>query len=154
MKLVITTPTSVLVEFDDVAHVRAEDDTGAFGILTGHADFMSALVPSVISWRFTDGREGHCAVRGGIFTVTEGRRIAVATREGVIGDDLDTLADKVVRQYRRSGREEEQAKAGSAKLHLSAIRQICAYLRPERERGGAPGMLGRPVNNDGERERS
>lgn len=136
MKLVITTPTSMLGEFDGVAHVRAEDETGAFGILPGHADFLTVLVPSVVSWRTDDGSEGYCAVRGGVFTVSGGSQVAIATREGVIGDDLDSLEDNVVTQYRRSGREEEQAKAGSAKLHLAAIRQICAYLRPEQHRLG------------------
>lgn len=153
MKLVITTPTRVLGEFDDVVHVRAEDETGAFGILPGHADFLSVLIPSVVSWRTQDGLQGHCAVRGGVFTVAGGEDVSVATREGVIGDDLDTLEDKVVNQYRRSGREEEQAKAGSAKLHLAALRQICTYLRPQRRQGG-PGMLGRANNDQRGRDRS
>ena len=33
MKLVITTPLSVIVEADGVRGIRAEDETGAFGIL-------------------------------------------------------------------------------------------------------------------------
>ena len=66
IQLTITTPTAVAVQADGVAHVRAEDETGAFGILPGHADFVTALTPSVVSWRDADGREGHCAVRGGV----------------------------------------------------------------------------------------
>ena len=37
MKLRITTPTAVVAEFDDVLHLRAEDASGAFGILPRHA---------------------------------------------------------------------------------------------------------------------
>ena len=50
MRLTITTPLAIVVEADDVAHLRAEDETGAFGILPGHADFLTALAVSVASW--------------------------------------------------------------------------------------------------------
>ena len=63
MKLRITLPTAVVAEFDDVLHVRAEDASGAFGILPRHADFLTVLATSVVSWRHADGTEGHCAVR-------------------------------------------------------------------------------------------
>ena len=33
----------------DVVYLRAEDDTGAFGILPGHTDFLTALAVSVAS---------------------------------------------------------------------------------------------------------
>ena len=34
-----------------MSHLRAEDDTGAFGILPGHADFLTVLAVSVVTWR-------------------------------------------------------------------------------------------------------
>ena len=43
MKLTIVTPLAVIIETDGVVHLRAEDETGAFGILSGHADFLTAL---------------------------------------------------------------------------------------------------------------
>ena len=46
MKLSVATPLALVVEADDVRHLRAEDDTGAFGILPGHADFLTALAVS------------------------------------------------------------------------------------------------------------
>jgi F-type H+-transporting ATPase subunit epsilon len=54
VRLTVTTPLAIIVEAGDVAHLRAEDETGAFGILSGHADFLTALAVSVVSWR--DGR--------------------------------------------------------------------------------------------------
>ena len=51
MRLTVTTPLAIVVEADDVAHLRAEDETGAFGILPGHADFLTALAVSVVTWR-------------------------------------------------------------------------------------------------------
>lgn len=90
MKLRITDPTAILVD-TDVRSVRAEDASGSFGILSGHADFLTALGVSIVSWRGADGAPGYCAVRNGILTVSHGTGVAVATREGHVGDDLGTL---------------------------------------------------------------
>ena len=86
MRLLVTTPVSVVIDADDVAHVRAEDETGAFGVLPGHADFITVLAISVITWRDQAGVEHHVAVRGGVLTVRDGDLVEVATREAV-GDD-------------------------------------------------------------------
>ncbi len=43
MRLTVTTPLEMVVDARDVAHIRAEDSSGAFGILTGHADYITAL---------------------------------------------------------------------------------------------------------------
>jgi alternate F1F0 ATPase F1 subunit epsilon len=55
MRLLITTPTTVVVDETDVAAVRAEDESGSFGVLAGHTDFLTALVVSVVCWRRADG---------------------------------------------------------------------------------------------------
>ena len=55
MKLTITTPLAIIVEADGIAHLRAEDASGSFGILAGHADFLTALSVAVASWRSDDG---------------------------------------------------------------------------------------------------
>jgi F-type H+-transporting ATPase subunit epsilon len=139
MKLRITIPTAVVVELDDVAHLRAEDASGAFGVLRGHADLLTVLETSVVSWRLTDGSEGHCAVRGGVLTVSEGERIALATREAVPGDDLLRLEGEVLKAFRAKAADEQSARAGSARLQLAAMRRIFEYLRPERgARRGPP----------------
>jgi alternate F1F0 ATPase F1 subunit epsilon len=81
MRLAVTAPLSIIIEVNDVAHLRAEDETGAFGILPRHADFLTALSVSVISWRDQAGAEHHLAVRGGVLEVRGGEAITVATRD-------------------------------------------------------------------------
>ena len=145
MKLRITLPTAVVAEFDDVLHVRAEDASGAFGILPRHADLLTVLATSVVSWRHANGTEGHCAVRGGVLMVSGGERIAIATREAVVGDDLVHLEFEVLEAFRRKTIEEQSARAGSARLQLAAMRRIFDYLRPEREGRRRPPLgLGAP----------
>lgn len=136
MDLVITTPTTVAARMAGVVHVRAEDASGAFGVLAGHADLLTALAVSVVSWRCADGREGHCAVRGGVLTVSDGRHVAVATREAVVGDDLHALEHEVLARFRQAREEEGEARTGARRLHLAAVRHILAYLRPERRPAG------------------
>lgn len=131
MRLFITTPGAIVKEDADVVSVRAEDESGEFGILPHHADFVTALSPSVIGWRRADGRQGYCAVRGGLLTVTGGQEVAIATREAIVGDDLAVLEDIVRRRLAEDAEAQRQARAHAEQLRIQAIRQIIGYLRPE-----------------------
>lgn len=131
MRLLITTPTAVVVNEHDVAAVRAEDESGSFGILNGHTDFLTALTLCVVSWRRSDGTRRYCAVRHGVLSVSGGQEVAVATREAVTGDDLEHLEDVVLAQFRDNVEAERTARTGSLQLEMHAIRQIVRYLRPQ-----------------------
>jgi F-type H+-transporting ATPase subunit epsilon len=137
VRLTVTTPLAIVVEADDVAHLRAEDETGAFGILPGHADFLTALAVSVASWRDDRGAEHHVAVRGGMLEVRGGDTIAIASPEAVTGDDLHHLESEVLARFRRQLAEEQAARTDAQRLYLAAIRQIVRFLRMEQ----APSML-------------
>jgi F-type H+-transporting ATPase subunit epsilon len=139
MRLLITTPLAVITEVDDVRHLRAEDETGAFGILPGHADFLTALSLSLVSWRDAAGAEHHVAVRDGMLEVRGGTAISIATREAVVGDDLHRLETEVLVSFQRRSDEERTAHTDAQRLYLAAIRQICRFLRPERARPLAGG---------------
>jgi F-type H+-transporting ATPase subunit epsilon len=140
MRLAVTTPLAIVVEAHDVAHLRAEDETGAFGILPGHADFLTALSVSVVSWRDQAGNEHHLAVRGGMLEVRAGEAITVATREAIASDDLHHLETEVLTTFRRRFEEERVARTDAQRLYLAAIRQICRFLKSER----APAIPGGP----------
>lgn len=132
MRLLITTPTAIVVDEADVTSVRAEDASGGFGILTGHADLLTALSVSIVGWHDAAGRARYCAVRCGVLSVTGGREIAIATREAIPGDDLDRLEDIVLDEFRKRSEAERTSRTESAKLQMKAIRQIVRYLRPDR----------------------
>lgn len=130
MRLLITTPSKVLVDDTDVISVRAEDQSGSFGILNGHADFLTALTVSVVSWRPIKGAELFCVVRRGVLSVSNGNLVAIATREALVGDDLDRLEQEVMTEFRNQVETERIARSGSLQLQLRAMRQIVQYLRP------------------------
>ncbi len=140
MRLLITTPTDVMLDDPDVVALRAEDESGGFGILDGHADFLTALTISVVSWRRADNLRRFCAVCRGVLSVTKGSEVAIATRQAVLGDDLDHLEHVVLAAFREAIEAERMARTESAQLQMKAIRQIVRYLRPERSSpfGGEP----------------
>ena len=133
MRLTVATPLAIVVDTDGVAHLRAEDGTGAFGILPGHADFLTALAVSVASWRDEAGGEHHVALRGGMLEVRGGKDIAIATPEAVPGDDLHRLEAEVLARFRHQVAEEQAARSDAQRLYLAAIHQIVRFLRAERD---------------------
>jgi len=84
MKLQIITPLAVVLDENGVLAVRAEDASGHFGILPGHAEFLSSLAISVVSWKTSDSAARYCAVRRGMISVTGGSEVVIATREAMI----------------------------------------------------------------------
>jgi F-type H+-transporting ATPase subunit epsilon len=151
MRLLVTTPMSVVVDADDVRHVRAEDETGAFGILPGHADFISVLPASVITWRGQGGETHHIAVRGGVLTVCDGNLVEVATREAVGEDTLRALGRAVLERFREEAEAEEESRVSATRLHLAAIRQLQRYVASARQTvpQGPPPTFGTPAATGG-----
>ena len=131
IRLVITEPLRTIAEFDDVVSVRAEDASGSLGILPGHADLITVLTPSVVSWRHADGRPGWCAVRRGVLTVGGGREVTIATRQAQPGDDLAALEHAVLDRFRAELDAERRARVAATRLHTAAIRQIIRALRQD-----------------------
>jgi F-type H+-transporting ATPase subunit epsilon len=135
VRLRIVTPLSVVIDEDGVLALRAEDATGSFGILPHHADFLTSLVISVVSWEGNDGTRHHCAVRRGVLSVRGGQDIAIATREAMPGDDLATLDKTVLARFRTDIENERTEHVENTRLQLNAIRQIMRHLRPDRRIG-------------------
>ena len=143
LHLTVATPAQILVTCDSVMAVRAEDQSGSFGILPGHADLLTVLVPSVLRWRLADGTAGFCAVRGGVFTVASGRDVSVACREGVVGDSLEELEAKVQVARAQQIEKDRKARVEQIRLHALAVRQLVRYLRPHNPAVAAAAPLGR-----------
>lgn len=132
MKLRIITPLSVPVEEAGIVSVRAEDESGGFGILQGAADLLTSLVPTVVSWKRQDGTQHYCAVRHGELTVSNrGDKVDIATREAVPGADLATLGTLVQEHFREKEDLGKNANVTSVGLQLAAIRLIAGRLRPD-----------------------
>jgi F-type H+-transporting ATPase subunit epsilon len=133
VKLQIVTPLSVVVD-EDIDSLRAEDVSGSFGILTGHAPFLTALAISIVSWR-TAHSERFCAVRGGVLQMSDNNTVAITTREAVTGDSLATLDGDVLARFQSDADEERTDNAESVRLQLNAIRRMVSRLRSGADAG-------------------
>ena len=135
MKLSIVTPLSIVIDEDGVLAVRAEDATGSFGILPRHADFVTSLAISVVSWQSRNGTRHYCAVRRGVLSVVGGNEVVIATREAVPGDDLTILDKTVLARFHADLESERTENVESTRLRLNAIRQMMHHLRPGHRAG-------------------
>lgn len=135
MPLRIVTPLSVVID-EAATRLRAVDASGGFGVLPGHADFLTRLSVSVVAWSGADGTERFCAVRGGALSVRAGH-VAIATREAVAGDDLETLDREVLGRFRAELDEERVEHVEATRLHLAAMRRMLARLAPKPRGAGA-----------------
>lgn len=136
LHLTIATPSRLLVESNDVRSLRAADASGSFGILPGHADFLTVLPASVVQWREDDGEWRYCTVRAAVFSVADGERVALACRQGVLGRDLAGLESEVRRAGIAETEADRRARAEQTRLHAQAVRQLLQYLMPRRRMTG------------------
>ncbi len=129
LRLVVSTPTRLLVDDPEVISLRAEDASGGFGILPGHANFVTALSPCVLRWRLEEG-ERYCALRGGVLSVRGGRQVSVACRHGVLGGELEKLETDIRAAAVAQAGAQNRARVEQARLHAYAVRQLLRFLRP------------------------
>ncbi len=138
MKLIITTPFGVIVNSEDILSLRAEDATGNFGILPLHADFMTLLGISVLSWRDAQESVRYCAVSNGIFVVKGGSQISIATREAVAGDNLADLKRRVLGEFSVASTLESKSRLSQERIQAEAIKRIQDYLHQEEHYAHTP----------------
>lgn len=138
MRLKVTTPLANVVDCVDVVQLTAEDETGSFGILEGHADFLTTLTVSVVSWVTSGGKHHHLAVRGGVLTIHAGRQIEIVTREAVGEETLEKLGGAVLDRMRKDEENEQAARLLSARMEVAAMRQIERYVAAGRSQFARP----------------
>lgn len=122
MRLEIITPMTVCVD-RPVRRIVAEGPDGHFGMLPGHVDFVTQLVPGIVLYETEDGTERFVAVNSGTL-VKCGDKVRVAVRGAVEGDDLGKLRARVDAEFRQHDEQERDARAALARLEASMIRRF------------------------------
>lgn len=122
LSLEIMKPDGCLLR-TDVRSVRAVDATGSFGLLPGHEDFCTALVPSILMYRDEAGTQHYVAVDGGVLLVENGH-VSLATREAVAADDMDGVSAAVASLLRARRESERAATVTFNKLVVELLEQL------------------------------
>lgn len=113
MRLKILLPAEVLLD-RQVAKVLAEGTDGSFCLLPRHQDFVTALVPGLLSFVAAD-REEFVAVDEGVLVKT-GSEVLVSTRRAVRGPDLGSLRQTVEREFLELDERQRLTRSAMARL--------------------------------------
>ena len=127
MNLKVLLAAEVLVEVD-VSKVIAEAHNGHFCLLPKHVDFFTALVPGILSFEVSGGREEYLAVDEGIL-VKCGDDVLVSVRNAVRGPDLGQLRRTVSEKFEAIGEHEKSARTAMAKIEAGFVRRFLEIQR-------------------------
>jgi len=122
MHLKILLPTKVLLD-EPVTKIVAEAENGSFCLLPRHVDFLSALVPGILTFTTDDELEHYVAIGEGIL-VKAGDSVRISTRHAVRGTDLDQLRETVSNEFERIDDRERAARSAIAKLEADFARRF------------------------------
>jgi len=122
MRFKVWLPTEVLID-EEVTRIKAEADNGWFGLLPRHVDFVTALVPGVMTFEPCGKPEEYLAIDQGIL-VKCGPEVSVSTRNAVRGTNLSQLKRDVERQFMERAEREKAARALEAKLEADLVRNL------------------------------
>ena len=122
MRIKILLPTHILLE-ETSNKINVEAENGALGILPNHIDFVTILVPGILSFNIPDGREVFIAIDQGILVKCR-EQVLVSTRNAIRGNNLETLQHTVKAEFETLDERERMVRAAVAKLEISFIRGI------------------------------
>ena len=124
MHLKLLLPTHVLLN-QPVTKVIAEAANGAFCLLPHHIDFLTALVPGILTLQTPAGDEIFIAIDGGIL-VKCGPEVLISTRNAFQGSQLKALKQEVEQQFYALDEQERQARTAITRMEASLARQFTA----------------------------
>ncbi len=101
-------------EIADTLSFVGRDGSGSFGLMAGHADFMTCLEVGLARFRTRDRGWRYLALPGGVLTFS-GNRLTLSTRHYLIDDDYHRISEAVSQQLLA---EEEALKATRQNLRL------------------------------------
>jgi F-type H+-transporting ATPase subunit epsilon len=121
MKLRVLLPTRVLLD-EEVTKVTAEAENGMFGILPRHVDFVTILVPGIVSFEI-NGKEEFLAVDEGVL-VKQGEHLLVSVRDAVRSESLGTLRQTINKQFLKLDEQERKARSVIARFEADFARRF------------------------------
>lgn len=119
MYIKILTPTEIFAN-EKVKKINAEDKGGYFTLLPKHADVVSSLSPSILSYHLLDDdkrkdKEVFVAIDGGVL-VKCGDKVEVSTRRAIFGANLKELHTALEKEFKNIDDNEKKARTALAML--------------------------------------
>lgn len=121
MRLRILLPSEVYVDARAVK-ILAEAANGHFCLEPRHVDFVSLLVPGVLTYLESGGRTWYVAVDEGIL-VKCGEDVRVSTYKAIQGERLELLQERVETEIRQLDETEHLTRSVLARLEAGLLRR-------------------------------
>jgi F-type H+-transporting ATPase subunit epsilon len=122
MRLRVLLPEQILLD-TEVRKITAEAENGSFGLLPRHTDFVTALVPGILTFTPIDGREEFLAVDEGIL-VKSGADVRVSTRNAVLGQELGELKRMIEERFKKVDEFEKKSRDALYKMEADLVRRF------------------------------
>jgi F-type H+-transporting ATPase subunit epsilon len=121
MIMKILLPNEIFMD-REVSKINAEAANGAFCLLEHHVDFVSAIVPGVLSF-VSEGSEEFLAVDAGIL-VKRGSEVFISVRNAVRGGALGSLKQTVEEVFMQLDDRERKIRSVLSKLEADLARSF------------------------------
>ena len=125
LSLDIVTASDHPIHLTCLIRITAQDASGYFTLAPGHADFVTALVPSVLAWTDSDGQHGFAALLDAILILEQGN-VFVTAAEAYLGSARELLLAHVMQRRRELQAEANRAAQKSTALDNAARRRLAA----------------------------
>ena len=122
MRLRLSDPTHVLID-QDVLKINAESEDGCFCLLPRHADFVSSLVPGLLSFTRHDAEEVFLAVDEGLL-VKQGDCVFVSTRQAIQGGELHELRQRLHEEFKTLDEQQRAYQSAAASLEANFLHRF------------------------------
>ncbi len=118
MQLKILLPFQVFYIAENVKRLVFETSNGSYGLLQERLDFVSALVPGILTFE-TDSEE-YIAIDEGVMIKT-GKKVLVSVRNAIRSPSLEELHQSVKTAFKQIDKNEKDTRAIMAKMESGFI---------------------------------
>jgi F-type H+-transporting ATPase subunit epsilon len=125
MRLRVLLPEQVLLD-TEILKLTAEAENGSFGLLPRHVDFVTALVPGILTFIAANKQEEFLAVDEGIL-VKCGPDVRVSTRNAVLGHELGELKRMIEERFKQVDEHERKSRDALYKLEADLVRRFMEF---------------------------
>lgn len=119
MNLKVLLPSRVLID-QEVNKIFGEAENGSFTILPRHIDFVTTLIPGLLTFVGSEGDETFLAVDEGVLVKKE-ESVLVSVRRAAKSDNLDELCDALEQEFRRLDEQERRVREALVDLETDLI---------------------------------
>ncbi len=124
MRLKILMPSEVFLD-EEVSKVVGEGPSGSFCLLPRHIDYVTALVPGIMSYQTTEREEYFLALHRGVL-VKQGDQVLVSARLAVRGG-LGKLQEEVKRMISVVDEKEKMTRSACARLEANLVHRFVEF---------------------------